>query len=297
MTRRTKRTPDAEPRYRQLSAVIPSEASDTAQNVVRTLGALGVLAQPLGDGRTSLTALFDTAGADRKLVDRVRRDLSMLDVPVSGNLRLVDVTGGDWAEALPEYLFPVAIGRRLLITPPWIDRLETDRIVVVIEPGGFGTGHHPTTVGCLEALETLLTRRRPRHMIDLGTGSGILAIAAARLGVKRIVAVDEDRAAITCASANAATNGVLEQVRCIVADAGEIEMDPAPVVSANLLAPIHVRLAARYPAIVTPKGSLVLGGIEESRAAEVVAAVTSSGFVIASRRTANEWTTLVCTRR
>jgi ribosomal protein L11 methyltransferase len=295
--RRPSRPSDGDGGYRQLSAVIPTEGARTAERVVRTLGALGALAQPLGDGRTSLTALFDAAAADEKLVDHVRRELARSGIRVAGNVRLVDVTGGDWAEAWPEYLFPVPVGRRLLITPPWIDRLETERTVIVIEPGGFGTGHHPTTVGCLEALDRLIGRRPPRQMIDLGTGSGILAIAAVRLGVAGGVAVDEDAGAIACATANAAANGVGDRLRFIAADAAAVELDPAPLVIANLLAPIHRRLAARYAGIVAPAGSLVLGGIETARAREVRSAIEASGFALAGQRAAEDWTTLVFRRK
>ena len=294
--RRASRPGDGDARYRQLSAVIPTDAAAAAESIVRARGALGALAQPLGDGRTSLTALFDAAADDDELVDRVRRDFSRSRIRLAGSVRLMDVGGGDWAEAWPEYLFPIAIGRRLLITPPWVTELETDRTVVVIEPGGFGTGHHPTTVGCLEALERLIGRRPPGRMIDLGTGSGILAIAAARLGVSGVVAVDEDAAAISCATANAAANGVADRVRLVAADAAAVAVDPAPLVTANLLSPIHLRLAVRYAGIVTRAGSLVLGGIEEARAAEVRSALGRSGFALASQRTAEAWTTLVFRR-
>ena len=294
--RRASRPGDGDGRYRQLSAVIPTDAATSAESIVRARGALGALAQPLGDGRTSLTALFAAAAADDELVDRVRRDFSRSGIRLAGSVRLMDVGGGDWAEAWPEYLFPIAIGRRLLITPPWITELETDRTVVVIEPGGFGTGHHPTTVGCLEALERLIGRRPPGRMIDLGTGSGILAIAAARLGVRGVVAVDEDDAAISCATANAAANGVADRVRLVAADAAAVTVDPAPLVTANLLSPIHLRLAVRYAGIVTRAGSLVLGGIEEARAAEVRSALGRSGFALAGQRTSEDWTTLVFRR-
>ena len=295
--RRASRSGDGDSRYRQLSAVIPTDAAAWAESIVRARGALGALAQPLGDGRTSLTAVFDAAAADDALVDRVRRDFSRSGIRVAGSVRLMDAAdGGDWAEAWPEYLFPIAIGRRLLITPPWIAEFETDRTVVVIEPGGFGTGHHPTTVGCLEALERLIGRRPPRRMIDLGTGSGILAIAAARLGVGGVVAVDEDAAAISCATANAAANGVADRVRLVAADAAAVAIDAAPLVTANLLAPIHLRLAVRYAGLVTRAGSLVVGGIEEARAAEVRSALGRSGFALASQRTSEDWTTLVFRR-
>jgi ribosomal protein L11 methyltransferase len=282
-----------EGRYWQLTVVIPRESSATVTGVVRSLGAIGTLDQPLDETRSSLCALFDDPGNRTALLTRIRAELAALRIRVSGSVRLTEVVGGDWGEAWPEYLFPVAIGRRLLVVPPWIEDVRTDRTVIVIEPGGFGTGHHPTTAGCLEALEAIVERERPGHAIDLGTGSGILAIAAARLGVARVFAVDQDPGAITCATANVARNGVGDGVRCLLADATAVDLDAAPLVTANLLGPVHRRLAERYAELVLRGGHLVLGGIEEPEVGDVIDRVSRARFVLRDQRPRDGWCTLV----
>src|SRR5262249_6957713 len=120
----------------------------------------------------------------------------------------------DWGEAWKAHFRPLPVGTRWLIVPPWESAaLEPGRLTLVIEPArAFGTGHHGTTAGCLVQLEEIVERDAPTSAIDLGTGSGILAIAAARAGVARVLAVDEDPDAVAAARANAARNGVADRV-------------------------------------------------------------------------------------
>src|SRR3989441_2586429 len=119
---------------------------------------------------------------------------------------------------------PLPVGKRLLIAPPWDRPPANGRVVIAIEPGrAFGTGQHPSTLGCLERLESLIARTAPRRLIDLGTGSGVLAIAAARLGVGQVLAVDDDPDAVASAMANAARNRVCDRVRCVLGDAARSE--------------------------------------------------------------------------
>jgi ribosomal protein L11 methyltransferase len=258
----------------------------------RGLGTLGVLAQPLDEHRTSLAALFESTHDRKALVGAVHQHIEDQGADISGRVRVALVTG-DWGEAWPEYFVPLAVGRRLLIVPPWIERIPEGRLTLVIDPGGFGTGHHPTTAGCLEALETIVDRDLPAAALDLGTGSGILAIAAARLGVARVVAIDTDAEAVAAARENAARNGVADAVRCEVGDALEVASPACSLVLANLLAPVHLALAPRYGALVAPGGALVLGGIEAHEADEVAAAVEGAGFTGRERITRESWTTLV----
>src|SRR5207245_11507067 len=128
---------------------------------------------------------------------------------------------------------------------------EPGRLTLVIEPArAFGTGHHGSTAGCLVQLEKIVGPGAPASAIDLGTGSGILAIAAARLGVARVLAVDEDPDAVGAACANAAVNGVTRQVTCRVADAAAVTGEPVPLVPANLVSSAHLALASSYDAQV-----------------------------------------------
>jgi ribosomal protein L11 methyltransferase len=179
------------------------------------------------------------------------------------------------------------------VAPPWDLPAASDRIVLAIEPGrAFGTGHHGTTAGCLELLETLVATDKPERVLDLGTGSGILAITAAKLGVADVLACDSDPDAIAAAVTNAERNGVTGRVRAIVADAATLAAEPAPLVVANLLAAAHRALAARYGELVTVGGALVLGGLLDAEAAAITAALAAHGFRREAARSLEGWTSL-----
>ena len=136
--------------------------------------------------------------------------------------------------------------------------------------------------------------RPPERTLDLGTGSGILAIAAARLGVGEVHAVDSDPDAVASATANVERNGLGRRVRCAVADAATLAIEPFPLVLANLLAAAHRALAARYAALVAPGGILVLGGLLDGEADDVAAVVAAQGFARHDARSVEGWTSLTC---
>lgn len=180
----------------------------------------------------------------------------------------------DWANNWKAYFKPSRIGRRLVIKPTWEPyATKDDEIVLEIDPGmAFGTGTHPTTRLCLEALERMYDRRAPyggvtatpRQVLDVGTGSGILAVAAARLGALRVVAVDIDPQAVEVARATSvlnATEGTVEvSATPLAAIAGSFQ-----VIVANILAEELVRLAPDLVARLDPDGFLVLSGILAER--------------------------------
>jgi ribosomal protein L11 methyltransferase len=228
--------------------------------------------QPAGD-RSSLRAFFPEAVPATGLEARVRAylaSLGALGLPVPAGPTISALADGNWAEAWREHFRPLAVGRRLLVAPPWDVPRAPDRLVLIIEPGrAFGTGHHGSTAGCLDLLESVLDGERVPCAIDLGTGSGILAVAAARLGVARIVAVDEDPDAIAAATANAELNGAATRIECRLGDAATLDLEPAPLVLANLLTAAHLKMAARYPRLLAPGGTLVLGGILDAEAGRV----------------------------
>jgi ribosomal protein L11 methyltransferase len=203
------------------------------------------------------------------------------------------VADADWAAAWREHFRPVVVGRTLLVAPPWEMPVASDRVVLAIEPGrAFGTGHHGTTAGCLELLESLVAADRPARAIDVGTGSGILAIAAARLGVTDVLACDMDSDAVAAAEVNAARNGVAGRVRVVAADAATLVVEPAPLVLANLLAAAHHALASRYRGLVSRGGALVLGGLLDAEADDVTAALAAHGFRREAARSLEGWTSL-----
>jgi ribosomal protein L11 methyltransferase len=280
----------------ELTVGATADTSEALTNLLWELGALGVVEEETATAPPRLRAFFpETARPDtlEASVASYLADLTARGFATAGAPRVSPVEDPGWAEAWREHFRPVPVGRRLVVVPPWDVVSPDGRIPIVIDPGrAFGTGHHGTTAGCLVALETLVEREAPARALDLGTGSGVLAIAAAKLGVAEILAVDEDPDAIAAAAGNAERNGVADRIRCVVANA-DAPAAAAPLVLANLLSAAHHRLAAHYPTLVAPRGALVLGGVLDAEADAVAFAVGRAGFLPAERLPFDGWTTLV----
>ena len=284
-------------RYWELCVPVPAGASEGLTNFVWELGALGVVEEEEVSGEARLRAFFSGAADSEAIttgVDRYLDALQSLGFPRTGEPAVAVVAETDWAEAWRAHFAPLPLGRHLLVAPPWEIPPDADgRLVLTLEPGrAFGTGQHATTAGCLELLETIVDLARPAHAIDLGTGSGILAIAAARLGVPHVLAFDSDPDAVASARANVERNGLATRVTCAIADAATLQTTPAPLVLANLLAAGHRALAARYARLVAAGGTLVAGGCLDAEAADVTATLAAHGFQHAARRSIDGWTTL-----
>jgi ribosomal protein L11 methyltransferase len=180
------------------------------------------------------------------------------------------IQDADWSEAWKAHYQPILVGDRLVIQPAWLENPAPERLAVLMEPGmAFGTGTHPTTQLCLKILEAWL--EPGQNVIDVGCGSGILSIAAARLGASKVVGVDIDREAIPIARENARLNDLAERVDFHSGSVeellrGEFGLTRAPVVLANILATVIVRLLeVGLAELVEPGGILVLSGILESQ--------------------------------
>lgn len=284
-------------RYWELTLPASDDVAEALTNLLWELGALGVVEEQAPPEAARLRAFFAGDADDEALVARVRTylgDLRALGFAADGAPHLAPLADADWACAWRAHFRPLPVGHQILVVPPWeASGPSAGRLTIAIEPGrAFGTGHHGSTVGCLEQLEAVIARARPERALDLGTGSGILAIAAARLGVGEVLAVDLDPDAVANATANAALNGVDDRVRCTLADADDVVTPSAPLVLANLLTAAHARLAPRYTALVASGGALVLGGILDAEAATLVETLGRHGWCPRGRRSVSGWTTL-----
>jgi ribosomal protein L11 methyltransferase len=200
------------------------------------------------------------------------------------------VEEADWANAWKAYFKPFRVGRRLLVTPPWESpSLEPGDIPLVIDPGmAFGTGTHPTTQLCLIALEDLM---QPGFSVaDIGTGSGILAIAAAKLGASQVFANDNDPLAVKIARENAAQN----HVSIIVTD--DLPEGAHQIVVANILADVIIGLASELIALLEPDGILIASGIIDTRENDVQSALSACGLHFQETRRLGEWVALIFRR-
>lgn len=189
----------------------------------------------------------------------------------------------DWVAHVLEGLTPVAAGRFLVHGSHDRAAPAKGRIRIEIEAGlAFGTGHHGTTAGCLEMLSGILAARKPRRVLDLGTGSGVLAIAVAKLARIPVLATDIDPVATKVAGANAKLNEVAGLVACVTAPGLSHQVFAArgrfDLIVANILARPLMRLAPAMGRIVAPGGTLVLSGILASQRRQVIAAYASQRF-------------------
>ena len=216
-----------------------------------------------------------------------------------GDIRTRLVHEADWAEAWKAHFPVMRIGRRIVIKPTWREHTPADGDVVLdLDPGmAFGTGLHPTTRLCLAAVEALGDRGTldGARVLDVGCGSGILAIAAAKLGAAHVLGVDTDPIAIEATVANAAGNGLGER---IAARAGSLPTgQPAfDVVLANLIASLLVRLASQLRGELRPGGILLASGIFVDREADVREAFAAAGLAVGARSEEGEWVALEATR-
>jgi ribosomal protein L11 methyltransferase len=216
-------------------------------------------------------------------------ELPDLEAAAGGALVEVSTTeiADDWAERWREFHRPVVVGDRLTVRAPWHEP-GTTAIDLVIDPGrAFGTGAHATTRLCLELLASLPPAG---SLLDLGCGSGVLAIAAARLGFAPVVALDNDPAAVSAARANAAANGVELEVG--QADLRRDALPAADTVVANLLAPLVVELAGR----LDRARRVIAGGILADEADQVASAFAAAGLRERRRVRAGDWVALLVER-
>ncbi len=205
----------------------------------------------------------------------------------------------NWMEAWKVHYQPIAIGRRLIIVPAWLESPDENRISIKIDPGmAFGTGTHPTTQLCLELLETNTTKGC--QVIDVGCGSGILSIAALKLGARFALGVDIDQASVKASRENADANGIpvdqfiSSQGSVTEILSGEFQICNAPLVLANILAPIIIRLFNMGLAgLVAPGGALILSGILADQAPGVINSAEAHGLKLVENRRLGDWVALL----
>ncbi len=270
--------------------------ADAVANFLVEHGAPGVLTEDVaesdGEPRTRLEAHVptDDAGAVALALRAYLHELARLDPAwTAGAIDRAPVPAVDWDAVYRAHHVPVHVGDRLVVAPPWDVPTAAGREVLVIEPGmAFGTGQHATTRACLEEIEATVAAGRADGGLDVGTGSGLLAAAMARLGMSRVVAVDVDPAVLPLARANLDANGardVLVVGGTIAAVRGRYDL-----VVANILADTLVAEATALATAVAPGGRLVLSGILADQVDRVAAAFP--GWRTTFVRSDDAWRTL-----
>jgi ribosomal protein L11 methyltransferase len=258
--------------------------------LVQEPGDLGTADDPVPQGRVRIV-VFAEHQADAHRIVRVLR------ARVRGPCRVTPFRNEDWPAKFRAHHRAVPVGRRLIVAPPWARLAQKPgRIALRIDPGlAFGTGSHASTYLCLRATLDLSRARSLGRVLDVGTGSGILAFAAARLGAHSVLGVDPDPEALAAARANARLNGIGRAVRLRLAGIAEVR-GRYDLVLANLLRDLLVGEAPSLAARLAPGGRAVLSGLLDVQAADVRAAFEAQDLRLARHLSREGWSALVMER-
>jgi ribosomal protein L11 methyltransferase len=272
------------------------EAREAVAALLHDIPSGGLIEEEGPGGTVSLRAFLHADAADAALA-LLRHRLAALPGFGLGaappRLHLEEVPDDAWATVWKDHFHAFPVGRRLWVVPTWErPALPVGALPIRLDPGmAFGSGLHATTQLCLGLLEAHL---RPGDTVaDVGTGSGILAIAAAKLGASRVRAVDHDPAAVEVARANVLQNGVGDTVTVVGGDLLDPVVVPVDVILANLTADLLLIVAPQIAARLRPAGRAILSGIADVREEEVRRALTACGLAVTGASAAEEWRALV----
>ena len=210
-------------------------------------------------------------------------------------LNTAGVEQEDWQNAWKQYYHATEVGKRLAIVPGW-EQYDTDRTVITMDPGmAFGTGTHETTSLCLEVLDSLV--KGGERVLDIGTGSGILAIAALKLGAAAAEGIDIDPMCVRTAGENAERNGVQDRFAIKVGDLSAEASGVYDIITANIVAAAILDLAPAVPALLSNGGRFIASGIIDERKQEVLVGLAAAGLQVLEVKEKRGWVCLVCERQ
>jgi ribosomal protein L11 methyltransferase len=292
----------SKPVYIKATFETPAGLADEAAGILVANGALGCAVErggragPRSRRPVKLEAYFTKLRPEKlRALRRTMRAAGMLTATdIDGAPQAIIDPG--WATMWQSRFEPLPIGDRFLIVPPWNRAIEAGRIGITVLPGqAFGTGHHPTTSGALLAIDDLIARGDILRAIDVGTGSGILAIAMAMLGVPKVIGIDNDALALDNARENAALNEVKTPLAFSTTPVARVR-GKFDLVVANILSETLIAMAPDLTRLVAKDGHLVLGGIL-SREAKSIAAHYAPELQLTSSTTSRGWITMVFARK
>ncbi len=303
-------------KWHELSIKVSPEISEAIEDLFRKFGYGGaIIEQPILEGDDAEEYSIDSDSpvlirtylpADTKSIEaisNIKRGLAALslitDLP---RLSEREVDEDEWNQAWRAHFPVLRIGKRIIIKPSWrkYTKKAEDDVVIKLDPGSaFGSGQHPSTRLCLKELEIRITKKQ--DVLDLGTGSGILAMAAAKLGAPSVLAIDIDSVSVRAASENVVANRLTRKVR--------VELDSLPlsrklnsagyrkfdIVVANVTGTILTKLSPFIPKVMSPDGQLIASGIIDSKLDSTLEAFKSDGLSIERVRKEGDWRLVVAT--
>ncbi|TMW73867.1 50S ribosomal protein L11 methyltransferase [Alteribacter natronophilus] len=307
-------------KWSEISIHTTQEAVEPVSNILHEAGASGVVIEDPGDltreWETAFGEIYQLSPDDYPeegiilkaylpvnsflgdTVDEIKGAISNLityDIDIGHNhVTLSEVNEEEWATAWKKYYKPVKVSDRLTITPTWeeYEKVSDQELIIELDPGmAFGTGTHPTTVLCMQAIEKYM--QEGDHVIDVGTGSGVLSIACAKLGAGRVLAMDLDDVAVRTANINVKLNKAQDVVSIRQNNLLKNVDETPDLIVANILAEVIVRMTDDAFEQLNPGGTIITSGIISAKRNLVKDALRKSGFTIAEVIEMEDWLSIV----
>ena len=282
--------------WQLIALTVAGDAEETASALLFDAGTTGIVTLEESEDAVKLGAYFDAAADAEQIARNIEAAFAQAGIRSAlAGISITSVADQDWMQKWKEGFAPAAIGERLMIAPSWKLPDASERIVIQIDPGmAFGTGTHETTRMCLELLEA---HWRGGRLLDVGSGTGILAIAASKLAPgSEVVAIDIDPLAVEVARENIEINQAVQGITISEGQPASYTGGAFDVVVANLTAEVIIALMSDLAGCVAMPGMMILSGILTTLAADVERALEEAGLRYIERREAGEWTALVAAR-
>ena len=299
--------------WTDLSITVPRRWADTAEAIATMVANGGIYIEDYADLEQQAWEIAHVDLIEQELLDKPRDivKVHMYLAPdenpaeilplfrerldnsgIEYTLETSGVEQEDWQNAWKKYYHAMEIGSRLAIVPGW-EQYETDRTVITMDPGmAFGTGTHETTSLCLETLDSLV--KGGERVLDIGTGSGILAIAALKLGAAVAEGVDIDPMCVRTAGENARRNGVQDRFTVLVGDLSDKASGQYNIITANIVAAAILSLAPHVPALMAPGARFIASGIIDTRKDEVLTGLRAAGLEPVEVKEKRGWVCIIC---
>lgn len=299
--------------WTDITITVPQKYADTAEAIATMVANGGIYIEDYSDLEQQAWEIAHVDLIEQDLLDQPR-DIVKVHMYLAPDENLAEVlplfrerleasgieytlsTAGveqeDWQNAWKKYYHAMDIGKRLAIVPGW-EEYQTDRTVITMDPGmAFGTGTHETTSLCLEVLDERV--KGGERMLDIGTGSGILAIAALKLGAAEAEGVDIDTMCVRTAGENAERNGVQDRLKVLVGDLSDKASGVYNIITANIVAAAILSLAPHVPALMAPDAVFIASGIIDTRKDEVLEGLRAAGLDPIEVHEKRGWVCIVC---
>ena len=299
--------------WTDITITVPQKYADTAEAIATMVANGGIYIEDYSDLEQQAWEIAHVDLIEQDLLDQPRDivkvhmylapDENLAEVlplfrerlDASGIEYTLSTTGveqEDWQNAWKKYYHAMDIGNRLAIVPGW-EEYQTDRTVITMDPGmAFGTGTHETTSLCLEVLDARV--KGGERMLDIGTGSGILAIAALKLGAAEAEGVDIDPMCVRTAGENAQRNGVQDRFKVLVGDLSDKASGVYNIITANIVASAILSLAPHVPALMADGAVFIASGIIDTRKEEVLEGLRAAGLDPFEVHEKRGWVCIVC---